>query len=341
MFTDNTDILADKIKAGQFKNVFITTHHKPDGDAMGSVLGLRLFLQKYISNVQVVTPTDYASFLHWLPGNETVTIYEEKTDVALNILHNADLVFCLDFNTLSRVNELGEAIRKHNAHKVLIDHHLEPEGFEDSTLWSPAFSSTCELVLYFIKTHFGTEDITQEMANCLYTGLMTDTNNFCNSNVSGTTFEHAALLIEKGATNTVIYDRIYNVFSVDRSRLFGYCLYKKLEILPELRTALIWLTAEELNNFNVKTGDTEGLVNFGLGLENIVFSVLIIDRSKLVKMSFRSKGNFAVNTFAAKYFQGGGHFNASGGQSSDTLENTVAKFKEKIALYKEELNAIQ
>lgn len=337
MFKDSTSELSLAIKAGKYKSAFITTHHKPDGDAMGSTLGLYHFLKTYIEEVNVVTPTDYAGFLNWIPGNNTVTIFEEQTEKATGLLNKADLVFCLDFNTLSRVNELGELIRQSKADKVMIDHHLEPEGFEDFTLWSPRFSSTCELVLYFIITHFSEDAITPDIANCLYTGLMTDTNNFCNNNVVGQTFRHAALLLEKGAKNTEIYDKIYNVFTENRSRLFGFSLYKKLEILPEIRTAIISLTKEELERFNVQTGDTEGLVNFPLGIENIVLSVLIIDRTKLVKMSFRSKGNFAVNTFATEHFQGGGHKNASGGQSTMTLEETVAKFKEKIMLHKTEL----
>lgn len=337
MFKDNTSNLSLALKAGQYKSAFITTHHKPDGDAMGSTLGLYHFLKNYIPEVQVITPTDYATFLNWIPGNDQVVVFEEQPQTATSVLNNADLIFCLDFNTLSRVNELGELIRNSKADKVMIDHHLEPEGFEKFTLWSPKFSSTCELVLHFIVTHFSESEITPEIANCLYTGLMTDTNNFCNNNVVGQTFRHAALLLERGAKNTEIYDKIYNVFTENRSRLFGYSLYEKLELLPEIKTAIISLTKEELERFNVQTGDTEGLVNFPLGIAGIVLSVLIIDRTKLVKMSFRSKGDFAVNTFAAEYFGGGGHKNASGGQSTQTLEETVARFKEKIMLYKTEL----
>lgn len=340
MFKDTLDELVVSIKNGNYKNVFITTHHKPDGDAMGSTLGLKLFLEKYVETVNVVTPTDYAPFLDWLPANEQVTIFEDDILAAQEKLNAADLVFCLDFNALTRVNELGELIAQSAAKKVMIDHHLEPQGFEDYTLWSPKFSSTCELVLYMIKTHFSTNDITPEIATCLYTGLMTDTNNFCNANVVGQTFNHAALLLDKGAKNTEIYDKIYNVFSENRSRLFGFSLHKKLEIIPELRTAIISLTKEELLHFNVQTGDTEGLVNFPLGIENIVLSVLIIDRTKLVKMSFRSKGDFAVNTFAAAHFEGGGHKNASGGQSTMSLDETIEKFKEKIKLHKNELQSV-
>jgi len=332
--------LAEKIRTGNVANVVITTHHKPDGDAMGSTLGLYLFLKEYVANVQVITPTDYAGFLNWLPANDSVLIYEGNESKCNELVYEADFVFCLDFNRLSRVNELGDVIRDSKAEKVLIDHHLEPENFENFTYWDNHTSSTCELVFHFIKNHFGRDKITQEIATCLFCGMMTDTGNFQYNNTTAMTHRVAADLLECGADHVAIHEHIYDIFSTDRSRLFGYCLYEKLEIIPELRTALIYLNSEELNRFNVVTGDTEGIVNLGLGIKNIVFSVLIVDRTKLVKMSFRSKGNFATNEYAGKYFSGGGHKNASGGQSSDTLENTVLKFKDTIKLYERELNAI-
>jgi phosphoesterase RecJ-like protein len=332
--------LAERIRTGMYRNVVITTHHKPDGDAMGSSLGLWKFLKLHVPNVQVITPTDYADFLNWLPGNDTVLIYEGNERQAHELIDRAELIFCLDFNRLSRVNELGEIIRLAKAEKVLIDHHLEPENFEQYTYWDNHTSSTSELIFHFIKNYFGLDKIDAEMATCLFCGMMTDTGNFQYNNTNSMTHRVAADLLERGADHVKIHDNIYDIFSVQRSKLFGYCLYEKLEVIPELRTAWISLSREELARFEVKTGDTEGLVNLGLGLRGIVLSVLIIDRTKLVKMSFRSKGNFAVNEYAQKYFNGGGHLNASGGQSDEPLNEVVSKFLHTIKQYEKELNAI-
>ena len=340
MLVNSVGSLAEKIRLGMYRTAVITTHHKPDGDAMGSSLGLYLFLKKYVKTVHVISPTDYPDFLHFLPGNKEVLVFEGQEAECTRITQNAELIFCLDFNRLSRINEYGEVVKNSGGKKILIDHHLDPENFEDFTYWNNLASSTCELVFQLIKNYFGVESITKDIATCLYTGIMTDTGNFKHVNTTADTHRIAAELIESGIQHTDISDKIFDVFSPERSKLFGYCMYEKLELLPDLRTALIYLNSEELQRFNVVTGDTEGLVNLGLGIQNVVLSVLIIDRTKMVKMSFRSKGNFAVNEYAEKYFNGGGHKNASGGQSDDTLENTVKKFKDTIKLYQKELNAI-
>lgn len=339
MLVNTAGVLAEKIRLGLYKTAVITTHHKPDGDAMGSSLGLYLFLKKYLK-VQVITPTDYTKDLNWLPGNNDVLIYEGNEAKANDITQKADLIFCLDFNRLSRINEYGEIVRNSKGQKVLIDHHLEPENFEEFTYWDNHASSTCELVYQWIKNHFGADAVDQNMATCLYLGMMTDTGNFRHVNTTATTHRVAADLIDAGVEHTKISERMFDTFTPSRSKLFGYCLYEKMELLPELRTALIYLNSEELQRFDVVTGDTEGIVNLGLGIENVVLSVLIIDRSVRVKMSFRSKGDFAVNEYAEKYFSGGGHKNAAGGQSESTLEETVQKFKDTIKLYEKELNAI-
>lgn len=333
--------LAETIRLGLYKTkkAVITTHHKPDGDAMGSTLGLYLFLKNFMK-VQVITPTDYPEFLNWLPGNDDVLIYEGNEEKATQMAQEAELIFCLDFNRLSRINEFGNVVRQSAAKKILIDHHLDPENFEDYTYWDNHTSSTAELVFHMIKNYFGLEFITPEIGTCIYCGLMTDTGNFQHNNTTAMTHRVAADLIEAGVVHTDIHERIFDVFTLNRSRLFGYCLLEKLEVIPELRTALIWLSKEELERFGVVTGDTEGLVNLGLGIQDVVLSVLIVDRTKLVKMSFRSKGDFAVNEYAEKYFNGGGHRNASGGQSDDTLENVVQKFRDTIKHYEKELKAI-
>lgn len=340
MPTDTFQDLCSQIQNGEFKHAVITTHHKPDGDAMGSSLGLFLLLKNYIPNVQVITPTDYADFLNWLPKNETVKIYEGNEMECDTILTNAEIIFCLDFNSLSRINEMGLIVEKSKAKKAMIDHHQNPENFAEFVFWNTETSSTCELVLEMILTYFSKDEITSDIANCLYTGTMTDTGCFQHGNTTAKTHRNAAILIERGATIVPIHQNILDVFSPSRSRLFGYCLYKKMELLPEINTALMYLTREELQEFDVKTGDTEGLVNFGLSIKGIKLSVLIIDRTKMIKMSFRSKGEFAVNEFAAKHFNGGGHKNAAGGQSSSSLMEVVHLFKKEIYQYQKELKTI-
>lgn len=337
MFKDNINRFAQKVQSGQYQKGVITTHHKPDGDAMGASLGLYHLLKIFIPQLTVVTPTDYAESLNWLPGNDKVVIFEDHTAQAIQLVNEADVIICTDFNALHRINELGDWVRKSSAEKVMIDHHREPENFEDYSFWDVGASSSCELVYRMIKKDFPAVKISPEIAAPLYTGIMTDTGNFSQINTTPIAHEAAAELMLSGANHVDIHERIFNVFSINRSKLFGYCLYEKLEILDDGKTALIALSKEELERFHVVTGDTEGLVNFGLNIEGIVLSVLIIDRTKLVKMSFRSKGNFAVNEFAAKYFEGGGHKNAAGGQSTESLENTVARFKETISHYRNEL----
>ncbi len=340
MRIDSTDNLITKLKSKEFSNIFITTHHKPDGDAMGSTLGLWHILKNMGFNATVITPTDYSDNLSWLPGNDRVIDFTINPDKVKHLIKDSDLIFCLDFNKLSRINELGDLVSQSNTPTVLIDHHQDPDEFYNYAYWNNDSSSTCELVYEFGLKAFGKDVFTVDAVNCLYTGLMTDTGNFQYVNTKPQTLRIGADLIELGAQHTLIHERIYDVFSISRSRLFGYCLYEKLEVLEDCRTALIYLNAEELERFNVVTGDTEGLVNFGLGLKDVVLSVLIIDRTERVKMSFRSKGSFAVNKYAEKYFSGGGHINAAGGASEEPLEAVVAKFKSTIKEYKEELQSV-
>jgi phosphoesterase RecJ-like protein len=334
------ELIAEYLRKGSWKKAVITTHHKPDSDALGSSLGLYHFLKAHVAEVQVITPTDYPDFLYWMPGNDHVMIYEGNEAACNNIVHDSDVVFCLDFNTLSRINELGEVVRAARAVKVLIDHHQEPEGFEDLAIWTTATSSTCELVYGFISRQFGKESVSIESAACLYSGILTDTGNFRHNNTRAETHRTVADLIELGANIAHIHEQLYDNFREERLRLIGYTLAERMEILEDCRTALITLSKEDLERFQVQTGDTEGLVNYGLSIQGIRLAVLIIDRSKLVKMSFRSKGGFSVNDFARKHFQGGGHYNAAGGQSSETFEAAVARFKEVIRYYRDELNEL-
>lgn len=322
---------------GKDARIIITTHHKPDADAMGSSLGLKNFLLKLGYNPVVITPTDYAPFLHWMKGDEDVIEYEGKEALANKLIADADIVFCLDFNDLRRINAMGLEVEKSKAIKVMVDHHRLPLGFDDYRYWTIDTSSTSELI-YNLIHDWGKEDvINKDIASCLYAGISSDTGGFKHSNTSYETHLAVAELIEKGADNTDITDKLLDNFSENRTRLIGYSIYEKLEILPEFRTALITLTREELERFKVKTGDTEGLVNYGLSIEGVIFAALIIDRTVLVKMSLRSKGDFPCNELAAQYFSGGGHRNASGGSSKDSLEDTIKTFKKSLIEYKDKL----
>jgi len=334
------ELIAEYLRNKSWKKAVITTHHKPDSDALGSSLGLYHFLLTHIPEVQVITPTDYPEFLNWMPCNDTVLIYEGNEPDCNRLVQEADVVFCLDFNALSRINELGEVVRAARATKVMIDHHQEPEGFEDLAIWTTEVSSTCELIYRFIGKNFGREAISIESASCLYSGILTDTGNFRHNNTRAETHRTVADLIELGANVSHIHESLFDNAREMRLRLIGFTLYQKMEIIEDCRTALITLSKEDLARFEVETGDTEGLVNYGLSIRGIRLAVLIVDRSKLVKMSFRSKGSFSVNEFARKHFQGGGHYNAAGGQSSETFEATVARFKEVIRYYREELNEL-
>ncbi len=334
---DNTDTLIEKLHSSVSFNIIITTHHKPDGDAMGSSLALFGYLKQLKHTVRLITPTDYPSFLHWMPGHKDVIIYEQNEKRCKALAEEADFIFCLDFNDLNRINEFGSVVECSKAEKIMIDHHREPSGFDDYRYWTYEASSTSELIFEFIKKCGHLDRITPEIANCLYTGIMTDTGSFRYRGTSSNTHRAIAELIDKGAQNSMIHELVYDSNTPMRLKMMGFVLYEKLEILTAYNTALVYLTREELARFNIKTGDTEGFVNYGLSIEGIKLSVLIVDRTKLVKMSFRSKGDFSCNEFARDHFNGGGHKNAAGGQSSDSLDMTISRFTEVLSRYKDQL----
>ncbi|MFN7312526.1 MAG: DHH family phosphoesterase [Bacteroidota bacterium] len=315
-------------------NIVITTHHKPDADALGSSLGLyNYLLLKGLSPV-VVSPTDYGDFLKWMPGESTVVNFEAEPDQGASLIAHADFIFCLDFNALKRINTMGDLVAASKAKKVMIDHHLQPESFADYYLHTTTVSSTCELIYEAICIWGDETLINKDIANALYAGIMTDTGSFRHNSTYPSTHRAVAALIEKGAEPNLIFEHIYDNFSEDRMRFIGYCLNEKLQLLREYKTVLIVITAEELKQYNIITGDTEGLVNYGLGIKGIKLSVLMVDRTVLRKMSFRSKEDFPANEFARKFFNGGGHFHAAGGESEAPIEEVEKQFKEALKSYK-------
>src|SRR3989337_2067176 len=320
------------------RKVVILTHLKPDADALGSSLGLARYLKKKGHDVKVITPSDYPDFISWMPGNKDVLIFQkDKPEKAAQFISQAELVFCLDFSSLNRINELGEMVRKSGSKKVLIDHHLEPDKFADFEQWDDTAASTAELV-YQLIVELGDRDlIDANTADCLYAGIMTDTGGFRHSNTSHKVFQIVSELVELGADPYQVSKLVYDTNTIERLRLMGYVLSEKLQVLPEYRTAYIALTTEELKRFGSQTGDTEGLVNFGLSIKGIKLSVLISDRKENIKLSLRSLGNFSVNEMARTHFCGGGHRNAAGGQTPLTLDQTVKKFLDLLPSYKDQL----
>ncbi|HEY8512098.1 MAG TPA: bifunctional oligoribonuclease/PAP phosphatase NrnA [Cyclobacteriaceae bacterium] len=317
-----------KVLLGQPRKAVVLMHYKPDADALGSSLALAAWLKKGNHSVTVISPSDYPSFLNWMPGNSDVVIFQPgRSDGPARAIAEADLVFCLDFSSLSRINELGEMVRRSSAKTVLIDHHLDPERFADFEEWDSSAASTAELVYRLIVELGGEDKIDCCIADCLYAGLMTDTGSFRHNNTTQEVFVTAASLVEKGANPHKVSKLIYDNNTLSRLRLMGYVLSQKLQIVPELKTAYITLSRDELRQYESQTGDTEGLVNYGLSIRDIVLSVLIYERKDgSVKLSFRSIGDFSVNDFARQHFEGGGHKNAAGGQSSLSLNDTLAKF---------------
>jgi phosphoesterase RecJ-like protein len=320
------------------RKVVIITHFKPDADALGSSLGLAGYLKKKGHTVTVITPSDYPDFLNWMPGNSEVVVFQkERPKNAETFILQCDVVFCLDFSSLKRINELGQTIEKSVAKKVLIDHHLEPEKFADFEQWDDSAASTAELVYKLIQ-ELGDEDlIDANIANCLYAGIMTDTGGFRHPNTTYQVFKIAGGLVFRGADPSKVSKLIYDTNTLERLRLMGFVLSEKLQVLPQFRTAYITLSAEELKKFGSQTGDTEGLVNYGLSIKGVRLSVLISDRKDAIKLSFRSLGEFSVNELARKHFDGGGHRNAAGGQTNLSLEQTLKKFLELLPVYKEQL----
>lgn len=321
------------------KKVVITMHQKPDGDAMGSTLGLYHFLKQFGHEVQVISPTNWASFIGWMPGVNTVLDYERQTDVSNEVIKDADWIFCLDFNTLSRTKKMEEALNEAEGERILIDHHREPQvekfayGISDT-----GKSSTCEMVYDFITGSGNADKISLDVAQCLYTGVMTDTGSFRFPSTTASVHTMVAHLKEIGLVHGPIHEALFDNGSEARLRFIGNVLLNRMEVFYEYNTALIAIPQQDLIKYDVKTGDTEGLVNYPLSMEGIKFAAIIIDRGEERKCSFRSKGDFDVNTFARTYFNGGGHYNAAGGATIDSLEKAVDDFKTAMAEHKKELS---
>ncbi|MFD2968315.1 DHH family phosphoesterase [Sphingobacterium bambusae] len=318
------------------KNIVITTHHKPDGDALGSSLGLYHWLKAKGHHVEIVLSSDFPTFLDWMPGREEVIIYPTAKEQSEHLLANADIIFCLDYSAISRTNILEPLIRAASGQKWMIDHHLDPEDFASLSYWDSNAAATAQLIYTFICSVNGDrEGMSPEIATCLYAGIMTDTGSFRFRSTTAAVHQIIASLIDAGAKNWEIHEQVYNSSTENRLKFLGYCLLNCLEVIPEYNTAVFSVSKEDLQKFDVTTGDTEGLVNYALSVKGIRLAALFIDRTELIKLSLRSIGDIPCNEICKKYFNGGGHLNASGGSSSDELSQVVNKFKSILPAYKE------
>ncbi|HRG58823.1 MAG TPA: bifunctional oligoribonuclease/PAP phosphatase NrnA [Bacteroidia bacterium] len=319
------------------KKIVITTHYNPDGDAMGSSLGLYHYLKSKKHIVNIITPNVWPSFLNWMPGSDNCIAGDLHLKKAARLLEEAEIIFSLDYNALKRTNDLADLIGASSGIKIMIDHHQQPENFATYTYSDVAASSTCEMVYEFIKAIDDTVQISKDCAECLYTGIMTDTGSFKFSSTTSKTHLIVADLIAHGARNTYIHQQLFDNNTYERMRLLGYCLSEKLTLLNEYHAAFIALTSQDLEHFHYKKGDTEGIVNYALSISDINFSAIFIERDDEIKISFRSKGNFDVNTFARNHFEGGGHPNAAGGKGANTMDETIMKFVQLLPQYKQAL----
>ena len=314
-------------------SIVITTHHNPDGDAIGSSLALYLLLSRLGYNVATIVPNDYPSFLKWLPGSKDVIIYEDSSSVCDRLISEADIIFSLDYNSLSRVKLFTEKLAASEATKILIDHHVDPSDEFDFVHSRTSISSTCELLYEFIEGIGYINLIDRDIAECLYVGIMTDTGSFSYASNNSQTYEIAASLIKKGIDAEQIHRSVYDTYSENRMRLLGFCLSDRLIVNLKYKTAYIWLTQNDLARFNHQVGDTEGVVNYALSIEGVTLAALFTEGNGRVRISFRSKGEFSVNEFARKHYNGGGHRNASGGDSFIGMAETLKKFDELLPLY--------
>jgi phosphoesterase RecJ-like protein len=313
------------------RTIVIVMHQKPDADAMGSSLGLSHILIALGHQVSVISPTNWAEWLGWMPGAEKVIDYELNTVRSNELLNQADWIFCLDFNVLHRTRKMAEPIRKAHGIRILIDHHQQPEseafayGISDTSK-----SSASEMVFDFIESASLGARINQAVAECLYAGVMTDTGSFRFSSASASVHRMVAVLKDTGLDHSKVHENLFDNFLENRLRFIGHALLNRMEVMYEYNTALISIPWKDLVKFQIRTGDTEGLVNYPLTIQGIKFAALIIDRDEEIKCSFRSKGGFDVNMFARNYFEGGGHRNAAGGRSSETLEETTQRFRASV-----------
>lgn len=330
------ELSAFKDKLAQPGQVVITTHRNPDGDAIGSALAVYHWLKSLGHVPQVVIPSGYPDFLAWMPEVDHILVYDNTPEKAIAAVKSADWYVCLDFNAIDRIDKIGEALLQEKRFIALVDHHLEPEDFADFLFSDTSASSTCELV-YDLMHRCGQEDrIDRNVAECIFTGILTDTGSF-KYGTSPKVYRTVANLLERGVDDYRLQELIFNGLEEKQLRLLGHCLRHRMEILPEYHTGIIVLTKEDYVKYDIQRGDTEGIVNYLLRIKDVKMAAFIMEQPTIVKISLRSKGDFSVQEIASKYFKGGGHRNASGGYSFHGLRAAVRKLKEILPEYQDQL----
>ncbi len=323
---------------GLGKDIVILSHRNPDGDAIGSSLGLMHYLKTLGHSIHIILPSDYPPPFAWMPLIEDIIIFDSEPTVSTNIINKADIAFCLDFNAFDRIDKVGEILRKRNIPMVMIDHHLDPEPFCDIVFSDTTASSTCELVYRFICDLGEKRKITLDCLDCLYTGILTDTGSF-KYGTSPTLFRTVADMTEQGVDGFRIQDLVFNSLNEKQLRLIGHCLNNRLEFLPEFKAAIITLTKQDYADFTIIRGDTEGIVNYILMVRDIKIAIFVSEQPNIIKLSMRSKGDFSVQDICRKYFNGGGHKNASGGYMHAALSHVTKKIKDVLPEYKAKIEA--
>ena len=319
------------------RRIVILTHANPDGDAIGSSLALGLAFKKKGFDAQVIIPDGLPDFLRWLPGIRMSTTFAYKKEKAAEIIGQADLIFCLDFNDPDRLNGMEELMFRSGARKVLIDHHEDPAGFADITISETWRGSVGEMIYLFLKELYEEDVLDEDIATCLYVAIMTDTGNFHYASSYPEIFHIVGDLMKYNIDKDRIYSNVYDAYSLDRMRLLGYCLQEKMVVYPRYHSAYISITDEELRRFNHRKGDTEGFVNVPFSVKGVRFTALFVEKKDRIKISFRSRGSFPVNRIAAEHYGGGGHINAAGGDSFLSMEATLKQFESLLPEYKQML----
>jgi len=319
------------------KDIIITSHRNPDGDAIGSSLALYHYLVQSGHQVQIILPSDYPDFFDWMPEVQRIINYDTEPEACKAIAEKAQIAFYLDFNSIDRIDKLGELLQTLKLRTIMIDHHLYPEPAAEFIISDTTASSTCEMVYDFICALGHHSAINSKVGDCIYTGIVTDTGSF-KYNTSPKLFRIVSDLVQMGVDDYELQDLITNNLNEKQLRLLGHCLHNRMEILPQYKTGIISLTKEDYETFDIQRGDTEGIVNYLLRLRDIRFAAFFMEQPTIVKMSFRSKGDFSVHELARKNFKGGGHKNASGGSSFQSLGATLKRFKALLPEYEQELN---
>lgn len=314
------------------KNVLIFSHRNPDGDALGSSIGLKLYLEKFGHQVNIIFPSEFPSFLSFLPSSDDITIFDFEKERSIDLIKKAQVIFFLDFSSLDRIDNLSEFIISSSAYKIHIDHHLDPEPFADAVLSDSTSSSTSELVYRFFDLLDANKNLDRKIAECLMTGIISDTGSFKYS-ATPNTFLVVSKLMEQGLELAELQNNIFNSLSDKQLKLVGYAIDRKMELIPEFSTAIMTLTKQDYKDYDIQRGDTEGLVNYMLLMKNVKLAALITEQPTIVKISLRSKGDISVQEIAKKHFKGGGHKNASGGQAFAKLDDVVARLKSVLPHY--------